>query len=70
MINRDSQISVSQQAQLLGFSRGMVYYQPKPLSQTTLDLMNAIDRLHMEYPFMGATYAAQSSQSSRVYNRS
>ena len=54
MINRDSQISIRHQAQLLGFSRGMVYYQPKPLSQTQLDLMNAIDRLHMQYPFMGA----------------
>lgn len=54
MINRNSQISISQQAQLLGFSRGMVYYTPKPISQTQLDLMNAIDRLHMDYPFMGA----------------
>lgn len=60
MINRDSQISIRHQAQLLGFSRGMVYYQPKPLSQTQLDLMNAIDRLHMQYPFMGAWLSKQS----------
>ena len=54
MINRESQLSIGQQAQLLGFSRRMVYYQPKPPRQTQLDLMLAIDRLHMEYPFMGA----------------
>lgn len=54
MINRNSKISISRQAELLGFSRGMVYYQPKPVSASDLGLMHAIDRLHMEYPFMGS----------------
>ncbi len=54
MINRNHKISISTQAQLLGFSRGMVYYKPKAISDTTLVLMHAIDRLHMDYPFMGA----------------
>jgi putative transposase len=54
MINRNSNISISRQAELLGFSRGMVYYEPRPISTATLALMHAIDRLHMEHPFMGA----------------
>lgn len=32
MINRNSELSISRQAELLGFSRGMVYYTPKPFS--------------------------------------
>jgi len=54
MINRTSNISLSRQAELLGFSRGMVYYEPKPISKASLALMHAIDRLHMAHPFMGA----------------
>lgn len=54
MINRNSELSISRQAELLGFSRGMIYYTPKPVSETNLALMRAIDQLHMEYPFMGA----------------
>ena len=54
MINRNSEISISRQAELLGFSRGMIYYIPKPVSESDLALMHAIDKLHMEHPFMGA----------------
>lgn len=54
MINRNSELSISRQAELLGFSRGMVYYTPKPISEADLALMHAIDKLHMEHPFMGA----------------
>lgn len=54
MINRTSELSISRQAQLLGFSRGMVYYTPKPISESDLGLMHAIDKLHMAHPFMGA----------------
>lgn len=54
MIDRTSELSISRQAQLLGFSRGMVYYTPKPISESDLGLMHAIDKLHMAHPFMGA----------------
>jgi hypothetical protein len=39
MINRTS--NISRQAELLGFSRGMVYYEPKPISNASLALMHA-----------------------------
>ncbi len=54
MIDRTHQLSVSRQAELLNISRGSVYYLPKPTSQTDLTIMNAIDRLHLDFPFMGS----------------
>lgn len=54
MIDRTHKLSVSRQAELLNISRGAVYYLPKPTSQADLAIMNAIDKLHLEFPFMGA----------------
>ena len=54
MIDRAHQLSISRQAQLLGISRGSVYYQPKQVSEEDLVLMRKLDELHLEYPFMGA----------------
>ncbi len=54
MIDRDRPLSITQQASLLGISRGSVYYLPRPVSEADLALMLRIDELHLEYPFMGA----------------
>ena len=54
MIDRHDQLSVTRQAQLLGISRGAVYYLPRPLSDADLALMRRLDELHLEHPFMGA----------------
>ncbi len=54
MIDRDHQLSVTRQAELLGMSRGAVYYLPRPVSAADLALMRRIDELHLEHPFMGA----------------
>ena len=54
MIDRGHALSISRQAQLVGISRGSVYYQPKPVNTVDLELMRHIDELHLEYPFMGA----------------
>jgi putative transposase len=54
MIRRDHELPVKRQAELLGISRGSVYYLPRPVSQGDLKLMRAIDELHLEYPFAGA----------------
>jgi len=51
MIDPSHQLSVSRQAQLLNISRGAVYYLPKPVGESDLTLMNAIDQLHLDYPF-------------------
>jgi putative transposase len=54
MIDRTHTLSVSRQAELLNISRGTVYYLPKPASARDLTLMNVIDKLHLDFPFMGA----------------
>jgi len=54
MIDRDHRLPIARQAQLLGMSRGAVYYLPRPTSAADLALMRRIDELHLEHPFMGA----------------
>ena len=54
MIDRNHELSITRQASLLGISRGMVYYLPKPVSLQDLALMRRIDELHLQHPFMGA----------------
>ena len=54
MINREQDLPIKRQAELLGMSRGSVYYLPRPVSGADLALMRRIDALHLDHPFMGA----------------
>ena len=54
MIDRNHDLPVSRQAELLDISRSAVYYVPKPISEADLALMRRIDELHLQHPFMGA----------------
>lgn len=54
MIDRRHGLPVIRQAQVLGISRGSVYYLPRPASDADLALMRRIDALHLEYPFAGS----------------
>jgi putative transposase len=54
MIDRDHEVSLTRQAELLGISRGSVYYAPRPVPESDLKLRRRIDELHLEHPFMGA----------------
>jgi putative transposase len=54
MTNRDHELSLTRQAELLGFSRGSLYNEPRPPSDDDLKLMRRIDELHMDYPFAGS----------------
>lgn len=54
MINSNHKLSIRRQAELPNISRGAVYYLPKPVSQLDLAVMNAMDQLHLDYPFMGS----------------
>ncbi|MBM9606727.1 IS3 family transposase [Desulfopila inferna] len=53
MIDRTHSLSIKRQAQIVGISRGSVYYQRKPVNDKDLKLMRKIDELHLEHPFMG-----------------
>lgn len=54
MIDRTHELSVTRQANLVGVSRGTVYYLPQPVATADLALMRRIDELHLEYPWAGS----------------
>lgn len=54
MIDRTHELSVTRQANLVGVSRGTVYYLPQPVAKADLALMRRIDELHLEYPWAGS----------------
>ena len=54
MIDREHDLAITKQAEVLRISRGSVYYLPRPVSATDLEVMRRIDRLHLEFPFAGS----------------
>ena len=54
MIDRDHDLSVTRQAEILNISRGSIYYLPEPVSIADLTLMRRMDELHLEFPFAGS----------------
>ena len=54
MIDRDNPLRVTSQCALLKVARSTVYYQPTPAPQDDIDLMARIDRIHLDYPFLGS----------------
>ena len=54
MIDRTHTLPITRQAELVGISRGNVYYLPRAASQADQRLMKRIDVLHLAHPFAGA----------------
>jgi putative transposase len=54
MIDRIHALPLSRQAVILNLSRSSLYYEPVGVSERDLDLMAAIDKIHMEFPFYGS----------------
>src|SRR5436190_160525 len=54
MIMREHDLPISKQAKALSISRGSVYYLPRPVTATDLEIMRHLDRLHLEFPFAGS----------------
>jgi putative transposase len=54
MIDREHDLPVSKQAEVLRISRGRVYYLPRPLTEADLAIMRRLDRLHLKFPFAGS----------------
>ena len=54
MIDRGHELSVTQQATVVGIARSTVYYLPRAVPAADLDLMQQIDKLHTEFPFAGS----------------
>lgn len=54
MINRDHQLPLTRQAELLNISRGAIYYKSRDVSAADLNIMRRLDALHLDYPFAGS----------------
>ena len=54
MIDREHDLPIVKQAEILKISRGSVYYLPRPVSAADLEIMQRLDRLHLEFPFAGS----------------
>src|ERR1700682_1665375 len=54
MIDREHDLPITRQAQVLCISRGSVYYLPRLVSAIDLEVMRRLDRLHLEFPFAGS----------------
>jgi putative transposase len=54
MIDREHDLSITRQTELLEISRGSVYYLPRPVPGSDLALMRRLDELHLELPFAGS----------------
>jgi putative transposase len=54
MIDREHALPIIKQTKALRISRGSVYYLPRPVSASDLEIMRRLDRLHLEHPFAGS----------------
>jgi putative transposase len=54
MIDKQAQVSVVKQCQLLNVNRSSLYYQPVCPEEEELRLMRLIDELHLKLPFAGS----------------
>ena len=54
MIDRGHDLPLAQQCRILELSRASQYYQPVPVSERDLELMRAIDEIHLKHPFYGS----------------
>ena len=50
MIDKEDELSVTRQCELLEFSRSGFYYTPVPVSAKDMELMRQIDEIHLRYP--------------------
>lgn len=54
MIDKESELSIFRQCQILKLSRSSIYYNPAEVSEKDLALMREIDEIHLKYPFYGS----------------
>lgn len=54
MIDRNADLPLKRQAELLSLSRSSLYYTPRPISEEDLATMRLIDELHTEHPYAGS----------------
>ena len=54
MINRQHELPLTRQSQILELSRSSLYYRAVGVSVRDLEMMRIIDKVHLKYPFYGS----------------
>jgi len=54
MIDREHQLPLTRQSEILELSRSSLYYKSVPVNSRDLEIMKIIDELHLKYPFYGS----------------
>ena len=54
MIDKESELPVTKQCELLSVNRSSVYYQPVAVPAEDLEIMRAMDEIHLLHPFLGS----------------
>lgn len=54
MIDKQHELALTRQCQILELSRSSQYYRPAPVSQRDLELMRRLDEIHLKHPFYGS----------------
>ncbi len=54
MIDKDHDLPVTRQCELLGLSRASYYYKKAPVCEQDLQIMRRLDEMHLERPFYGS----------------
>lgn len=54
MVRRKDPLPVTRQCALLGLSRSTVYYHPRPVPESDLQLMRQMDECHLQHPYFGS----------------
>lgn len=54
MIKKSHKLVITQQCRLLGVSRSSAYYRPVAASPAELELMQVVDGIHLDKPFLGS----------------
>ena len=58
MIDREHDLPITKQTEVLKISRGSVYYLPRLVSEADLTIMRRLDQLHLEFPFASSGRSA------------
>jgi len=54
MIDREHQLPLTRQSEILELSRSSLYYKAVPVNPRALEIMKLIDEIHLKYPFYGS----------------
>jgi len=54
MIDREDDLPLKRQCEILDLSRSGIYYRPVPVSERNMALMKEMDKIHLDFPFYGS----------------